>query len=281
MREEIIAKFVGDVAEEHKLPAYDAVESLNGIARTMLLTTNYIVESKVRHRDFYYSGYEVNLLTFKPGSFEALFEVIVSPEVITVAGGIALGVAGNLVTDLFKTIFRRAIGEAGEDSIQRLENEGVLNSGDLGALVDAAEPAIRRAHTIVGRGATNIVLISGDNNIVSFDGKSKEYVNKSVVDERLRLKLFSVGSYNVNSRYGRLFDFEEGKTVPFEVHADADRETIETIMDALSRYAMIRLGDNLGSAIAVQYRTITAMDGRVKKIIVLKARLEINKLGRP
>ncbi|MCR8493161.1 DUF7946 domain-containing protein [Brucella anthropi] len=279
MQARFIAKFTGEMAEQHKMPAYDAVESLNGVARTMLITTNYIAENRVRYRDFHYGGYEVNLVAMRPGSFEALFEIVLAPEVIAGAGAIGLGVAGNLVTDLFKTVFRQSIGEPGERSIEQLEDSGQLHAGDLGALVDAVEPAIKRAHTVIGRGAQNIVVIKGDNNVVTFNERSKNYVNTSIRDTEIRIKIFSVGSYNVNSRYGRVFDFQEGKTIPFEVHADADRLTIETVMDSLSRYAMRRLGDDLASAAAMRYRVITAVDGRVKKIIVLQARREIAQLG--
>jgi len=269
------AQFQGGLADEHKLPAYLGTESLNGIARSLLIVTNYVAEGRVRYKDYKFDNYDVNIVAIQPGSFEAVYEIVVNNPLLSIGGSIGLGVTGNLLTDLIKTVFRRCIGKSGARSIEDLENNRALKSGDIEAIVDAIEPAIKRAHNVIGDGAHHVAIINGDNNVVKFDGASKRYVNSSILAPGYETKLFSVDNYSVNSRYGRAFDFEVGKTVPYIVNRAADRKTIQTILDSHESYALRRLGDELSSAVAFRYRQIVSADGRVKKLVVFKARPDI------
>jgi len=62
---ELTVSFQGGLADEHRLPAYAASQSLYGISRSLLVVTNYLGEGKVRHRNFDESGahgFEINLV---------------------------------------------------------------------------------------------------------------------------------------------------------------------------------------------------------------------------
>jgi hypothetical protein len=177
-------------------------------------------------------------------------------------------------------MWRRAIGRPADPIIEELEASGRLNAGDLAAVVDAIDPAMREAHKSIGHGANSIVIIEGDHNVVTFNSASKEYVNSSILDESIRVKLFSIGSFNANSGYGRAFDIEEGRTIAFQLAKDVDRRTINTILSSITSYARRRrLGDELTSAIALKYHSIVSTDERVKKLIILSARPNIQDLN--
>lgn len=208
----LIAKFTGRLADEHKLPAYEAVQSLYGLSRSLLIITNYLAEGRVRRRDFKPTGFELNIVAQRPGSFETIFELASDPKAMEICTSLALGAGGNFLTEFIKSIYRRAVGKDATHTIKELEDSGKLKSGDLGALVDAIEPAMREAHKVINHGATTINIINGDNNIILFDAQTKEYVNTSVIDENVRIKLFSVAAFDANSGYGRAFDYEEGRS---------------------------------------------------------------------
>lgn len=279
MRSIIITRFSGGIADEHKLPAYDAIQSLYGISRALLITTNYLVEGRVRHRRFEEIGFEFDLIAQRPGSFDTVFAIVTDPGTMKIAVDLGTAITASFICDFLKSIFQRSVGQDAAPAIEDLETEGKLRSGDLGALVEAIEPSMREAHMVVGRGAQNIVIIKGDNNIVSLDRHTKNYVNTSIDDDRLAAKLFSIASFNANSGYGRAFDYEEGRTIPFVLSSDADRTTIDNILTSFSSYARRRrLGDDLSSAVALQYRATRSVDGRVKRIRVLRARAELRSL---
>lgn len=278
VHEPLVVKFEGGVAESHRLPAYQGSKSFYGITRSTLITLNYLAEGKVRRREFSSNAFNLNLVAHRPGSFEAIYEVIANMDAMTVAGTLGGGIAGNFLTDFVKSVFRRCVGQQADESIEKLELEGKLNSGDLSALQDAIEPAMKEAHSIINHGAGKIIIINGDKNIVNLDRKTKEYVWTSHRDDTINAKLFSVASYNANSRSGRAFDFDLGKTLPFEIDSDADRETFSTILSSMTSYTFKRLGENAPSSIAIKYVSIVSVDGQPKKLIVLKARKEILEL---
>ncbi|QIP03120.1 hypothetical protein [Bradyrhizobium symbiodeficiens] len=277
--DELTVSFQGGLADEHRLPAYAASQSLYGISRSLLVVTNYLGEGKVRHRKFDESGahgFEINLVASQPGSFQFLFEILADPAMQTIGHTVAGKVAGDLTLAFIKSVFKRCIGEKAEPEIENLESNGELNSGDIGALVEAIEPAMKAAHTAINHGSTNIILISGTNNIVNLDSSSKTYVHSSKRTERPEAKVFSIASYNANSRSGRAYDYERGMTVPFDLSPQIDRTSMRAIMKSMSDYALRLPGDeNNSSQIALRYNTTIAPDGRVKKIHIEKARAEI------
>jgi hypothetical protein len=276
VQEQLLVKFEGEMAEAHRLPAYESAQSFYGISRSLLITLNYLAEGKVRRREFSTRAFQINVVAHRPGSFELVYELITNPTLMTIGGSLGGGIAGNFLTDFIKTIFRRSVGKKGEPTIEVLEAEDKLNPGDVSAVVDAIEPAMRAAHTVINHGAGNIVMISGSGNIVTLDRTTKEYVWSSIRDEGTSTKLFSIASYNGNSGAGRAFDYELGKTIPFEIAKDADRATLTAILTSMSSYAMRRrLGDELKSAVALKYQSVVSIDGRTKKIIILKARQEM------
>jgi hypothetical protein len=87
LRDLLTAKFVGGLATQHKLPAYEATQSLYGIARSALIATNYLAEGRVRRREFSPDNFQLNIIANRPGSFETVFELITDPVAMTILSG--------------------------------------------------------------------------------------------------------------------------------------------------------------------------------------------------
>ncbi|MBB4288810.1 hypothetical protein GGE16_000826 [Rhizobium leguminosarum] len=279
-------KFEGGLAEQHKIPAYEGTKSLEGLTRSMLIVANFLVEGRVRRKEFGRIPLTFNLLAQRPGSFESLYEIGYQAAVIgaPVAGGLALGAGGNLLYDLFKVVYRRVTGgneEAIPASVQELEVE---RGGDVAALIEAVEPSVRLGHNVINHGVMNInlnVQAAAPAPIVQFNPQTKQYMWESVINNDIRLKLFSMASFNANQGTGRAFDLEEGRSVPFELGSDVDRLSVDTLLGSISSYTRRkRLGDDLRSAVAVMYTSVEAADGRIKKIRILAVRNEIQDFGR-
>jgi hypothetical protein len=160
-----------------------------------------------------------------------------------------------------------------------MEARGTLNAGDMSALVEAVEPALKRGHTTIGNGASQIFIISGGNNRIKFDNTSKGYVFAESKDSHPTTALFSVASFNANTGNGRVYSYSERRTIPFVLGQNADALTINTLMSSIRNYThRKRLGNDLQSAIALKYQAIHAPDGRIKKITLLKARSSTEEL---
>ena len=97
-------KFTGDRAEQHVLPAFDAVESLDGISKSLLIPINYLFEGRVRHKNFGYEGYRIDLVAVGPGSVDALFQLHLSTEEMQFLAEAGIGLSVNLIYDFLKAI---------------------------------------------------------------------------------------------------------------------------------------------------------------------------------
>lgn len=279
MKDEIAIKFTGDRATDAVLPAYQATESLFGLSKAMMISANYLFEGRVRRRRFEDLPFDFDLVATRPGSFEALLQMTYSPEALTIYSAIGAGSTANLLTDFVKSIFRRATGQDSASRIESLEQERLLDAGDLVALEDAIEPALRQAHRSIGEGANNIIIITGDGNNVKLGHETKAYVNSSIPDNEIRVKSMSVASFNANTGYGRVYDFEEGRTIPFQLPARVDPKTVEALVYSFTNYTRRRWsGADDRSAVAFKYKTILSVDGKVKKVLPLQARREIEDL---
>ena len=279
MRTPITVKFSGQMAEQHKLPAYEAAQSLYGLSRSILIITNYLDEGRVRHRRFENIGFEFNLVTQRAGSFETLYELITNPAAMKVAYDLSVGVAATFIENFISSMILRAVGGVAHQSIEELEATKQLNTGDTGALVDAIDPALREAHKLIDRGAGNIFIICGDNNNVNLNNSTKEYINTTEYDESISIKLFSVANFDANSSSGRAYDLEEHKTVPFTLDSDDDEKSVEALLKSYNSYVRARrLGHKLNSAVAFKYNAIRSSDGRTKKINVSMVREDLTAL---
>jgi Arc/MetJ-type ribon-helix-helix transcriptional regulator len=174
--------FSGDLADRNVLPAYEAAQSIEGIVRSFVLIGNYLAEGKVRKKYPYSEKLALKWKAVRPGSFKVI---------------------SDFVTDTIKRMLKRRVGQAHMPETTQLRELEDRRHGDLDAILDAILPSARKSHIVIGQGATNIFVITGDNNIVKFDASTKHYLKSPKMERELRTKLVSVGSFNVNTRYGR------------------------------------------------------------------------------
>ena len=263
LKTDIIVKLEGGDADQHRLPAYAAGEALSGFARAFELSIYYLAEEKIRHRNPKSNKFKVELVNSQDGSFEFVYDIIAN---IGYFSPIASSIAAAALYDFIKIMLSKVTGreiEAQTDDVKEIIKK---HEADLEALSDAIEPSARRFHQVIGEGANNIYVINGDHNKITFNNKTKEFVNSYEIDNEIKGKVFSIGSFNVNSGYGRAFDREEGRTIPFQVLKEAKPDTKVIIAKSLESYAS---KDN--PWIELIYKSILAPNGKVKKIFVIAA----------
>lgn len=273
-KDEIIIKFEGGLATDHKLPAYNAAQSLVGITRSILIPTAYLEDGKVRYRNLTNTrAYQLNLVTQRAGSFESVLEFITHPAFLAFLSSVGIALSKDLIKDFIYSIIKRSIGQPADEKVENLEVNGTLSSGDMAALVDAIAPAMRDAHTTIGSGAQNIYIIQGEKNVINLNSATKAYVHTSIDDDEVQIKDFSIASFNANTGNGRAFDYEFGYSVAFILDDDADAATINAITESMRRYAhKRRLGGEIASRVSLKYTAIYSPDRKVKKIKNFEAR---------
>ena len=270
---EIVAKFDGQDASQHVLPAFEGAQSLEGLARSFTLIAHYAATGEIRKRYPFESGVKLYIQPPRQGSFEAAFSLLTAPDTVfttTALGALGVGMFGNLLMDLIKLIGKRLTGGADEPSTEQLRTLIRARAGELEALGEAVEPSLKKAHTVINNGAGTINVFYGDNNIVNLNSITKEYITSQIEDDAVIEKLVSVGMLNANTRNGRVYDWELGRTVPIHVPRTANPRALNSLAISLERYsARAMRGDN--SDVTIRATTVRAVDGTVKRYLITDA----------
>ena len=119
MKIDINAKFTGLEADEHLLPAYEAGQSLQGIARSLVIASHYAATGEVRHRIPYESNLKIYIKPPRKGSWEAIFQIISDPSSSFLIG-IGAGITANIINDFLKFVNSNGLGIRSKPETQKI-----------------------------------------------------------------------------------------------------------------------------------------------------------------
>lgn len=257
---DLVIRFTGLDASKGHVELFAGLESAAGIGRALALVAHYAATGEVRHRFPFSDEVVFYLEATEEGSFQFKVKLVV--------GTIAIGIATNAIYDLGKLVFLNAIGEEPAQlppEVKALEEQ---RSGDIAALTEAIEPALKKGHYGVGNTIKKIEIYEerSRRTIVTFDQETKDYLQTNE-DAGIDEQDVSISALNVNDRTGRAYFLDLKRTVPFTVSRDALSSTIPTLSASLDRYAKKRNS----APIRLRFKRIEAADGRLKRLIVLGA----------
>lgn len=244
--------FTGQEARRHRIEANEGLESLAGLAHAATLVAHFMATGVVRQRQPYDDGLRFFFEETKPGSLTA---------VLALGGALALGAGGNAVYDLLKVVWKKATG-TGTDGDVAIGDQ-VYRSGDIEALTEAVSPSLLRGHAWIGHAEQQISIKSGRQILVDFNPRTKSYLKNEVTEEGESIQDVSVAALNVNSKHGRVYFLDIGRTVPFKVDRNASARTIPNLSRYLTQYA-----DRTGATVSIRFKKIFYIDGRLKRIII-------------
>jgi len=247
-------KFEGAEADDHKLEAYEGIKSLEGFIRVARIASHYAATEEVRFRAPYTSLLEAQISQINNGSFEMLFDYA-----SRMADQIDFDAAKTKAESIFNFLVARGTGQTENDELF-VEGEQVP-TGDLAAMAEASEAGLKAAHRWVDREEKSIKVIDGDDE-TTIDLGTKAYVEEEVTGDEITRDV-SVAAMNVNSKNGRVYLFDEHRTVPFVVHKEAAPRTITNLSRYLPEYAQ-----KTGQTVNIRYRPVSHIDGKTKRLIV-------------
>jgi hypothetical protein len=245
--------FSGAEADMHRIEAYHGLDSLYGIARAATLAAHYVATGDVRYRMPFDSSIQWHLTGLEQGSLGAVLQVFTQA-----ANAVEVTLRATRLTS---RIVRRGTGQA---AAGELNTAGLqVPSGDIDALAEAAEPALKRAHGWINRLDKSITLLENDGASLMLNADSKEYIESEIEGEFDEIQDVSVAALNVNGRTGRVFFFDLNRTIPFKVPRTANLRTIPTLGDFVRQYAR-----RTGATVNIRFTKIFYPDQRLKRIII-------------
>jgi hypothetical protein len=272
------ARFEGGDADDHRVPAYEAVQTLYGLSRGVLIPSHYLLEGKVRHRNISSEKYKLYLQPPRAGSFEALLQFCFVAGASVLNTPMGQNVTASLISEMVIEVIKMTVGVK-RTKQQLSSTDKAVPPGDMAAVAAAIEPALRQSHGIINNGVININFVSSAGGSVTLDQSTKNYINTIHREGRILVGLLSVGRYDANGKTGGAFDPKENRIIPFSVRSDIDRTSVATILKSQNDYAMGQFDpDEDGSYVAFQYERVVDSDGLVKRIEVHKVRPNIDDL---
>ncbi len=262
----VVLKFEGGDPDKHRIVAYEGSQSVSGFSRALVLTSHYLSTGKIRYRTPFADNVRFFIQPPHSGSLEFdIWGIINSPAPITIGGQIVLDITAASVMGIFQWVLLRAIGKRPRPKNETVKKLAEQREGDLEALTDACEPAILEAHSSIGLGVNNIVVIGNNNYIATFDRSTKEYVRASH-QQHEELIAGNVSRLNVNQKSGGIYLIEEGRVVPFSIARDANPRTLGALGTSVNAYAAGK-----PESVSARVRRVVAPDGRIKKFIIYDA----------
>lgn len=253
---EFRVKFVYEhgIADGHRLGLYDGAKSLEGIARTLTITTHALLNGEVRTRADVAHGAELYIQAPRGGSF--VYEAL-----IFVSGAITSGI----FYDFIKYTFNEAIGKIEEAPVRpSLQDRIEPTMGELPAVLENALINVHRPLMQDPAMTLKVTRPRGEV-LATFDRETGLCLlpRKEPMDEPV---LGNVTRYNALSRWGKLFDRSEGRVISF--HLSEDLTEAERALITWSLHE-----SNLGREHWLYFKVValrTAAQGRTKRYFVTR-----------
>jgi len=248
--------FRGGEADAHRLDLYEGSESLAGFGRAAALVAHYVATGEVRFRAPY-----SNQLQYQIGGTEDGSLKIIIKEVSRLANDAQAATQRLRASRLLDRVLRRATGQA--QQIALAVDDLDVPEGTIDALAEASTSGLQRTHRWIDANGKSITVEPDNGQPFRFTAETKEYLETEIVSPAEDVQDVSVGALNVNSRNGRAFFHDLGRTVPFWVPRDATARTIPTLSRYLTQYA-----ERTGATVNIRFRRVTYPDGRLKRLVV-------------
>lgn len=260
-------KFDGIDADQHRLEAYPAAQSLEGLIWALALTLHFGVTGDIRARGDLPRSARIYISPPRRGSVINELNIIVNnnPFLVMTVGAYAVTTVTPYVNGLFKYVFNQALGEGGEFPTGAKKFLRKINGDDLDKLITRIEPPLTRAHSVIGKTANTICLKSKRTDLAILNSNTKDYLEAKVTDAFETIHS-NVTSFNVLTGNGRLYDSEAGGTAAFSLSSSPRDGTKNTIISSMDQFASGRQG-----VIKIVVQRVETIDHRLKKFIISSA----------
>ena len=194
--------------------------------------------------------------------------VLANPFLATIVLGIGVNAVSIYVNKTIEYVFGKALGTISEmptDFKKYYNRMSQIERTELELLVQRVEPPLSRAHTVIGKTATEVQFISKRTELFKMDALTKEYIEAKPANDPEILHT-NITAYNVVSRNGRIFDPVNGTTAAFTLNKSPLKGTASTITTSMDQYQAGRKG-----MVKVTVDRVQTESGRLKKFLISAA----------
>lgn len=228
----------GGTARDGMLNLYDASEAINGLARSLAITTNaFLNNGQLRTHGERAKGAQLYLNPAKKGCFEETVSIFIEDKF---AKNIGPSIISKSFWDFISWTWSAAVGI--DYSPETAYVRDVMNKNDLfiNEIANILESSIKNLHRPIHteKDISLDIIRPKVGTILVFSKETLDYVTTRDETDPIRKISSNVTKYNVLTGYGRIFDDNSGKTIPFNLDdslSPADREHLTWSLDQRNR----------------------------------------------
>ncbi|GET23371.1 hypothetical protein [Prolixibacter denitrificans] len=213
-------KYTGGKADEHKLDLYDAGASIHGLAKALAISTHALItEGEVRSKGDSIPNVKFYLHPPQKGSFVELVSVFFENTAVQVVGASVITAA---FWDMIAYTWKSAVGKEYQPKERIPKEISTKNELFTQEIANVLERPLQQLHRPILHNHDVKIEIRRPRigKIIEFDNDTLNYVyskNEVGIQENIS---GNVTKYNILSGYGRFYDDEEGRTIPFNLSND-------------------------------------------------------------
>jgi hypothetical protein len=259
--------FNGGDADNHRVDAYAAAHSLEGLVWALTLTTHFGVTGKVRQRGDLSSSVKIFLSPPKRGSVINELNILVQehPFISLVVGGYTVNTVTPYINSLITYSFKSTLNGVRQIPFGAKRFFKHLKDDDVDKLIDRIEPPLTRAHSAIGKSVDSMSLTYRRKKLATLDLESKVFLETRAREDFQTIET-NITSFNVLTGNGRLYHPDEGATVPFSLSGSSLSGSQEVLTTSMNQYSMGRRG-----VVKLTAQRVETLEGRLKQLIVSSA----------
>lgn len=208
-------RYEGGTANEGLIDFYDGATSIYGFSQALQIATHAYVKGEIVSRAPALKGARMYLTPLRRGS------VVVDVVTFIETYPATFGIAAPVFYDFIKFAFAKATGKLKvQPETTPVKRELERDEPFFDELAETLEGSLQRSHRIIGDGVTKVGLERARIPLLTFDSKSKDWVNTREESPKVKTVHGNVTRFNSVSRNGRAFIRELDRIVPFRPDGD-------------------------------------------------------------
>lgn len=230
------------------LDQYHGALSMFGFSQAAMISLNAFLHKEIITQAPSAKGFRLILGRAKEGSWEQVINLVVTdPETLKTLADFGK----NAIYDLLKWAIGGAVGIPFIVKTRKAQKRIRELEADNEDLQEKLDKAIIRAHSPVKHQGLKLHIMSGRQNLITFDEATLRYIETEVVHEESFILPVAVTRFNTRTGTGRFVEKMDGISIPFVPN------------DKLSKNSKRILADNLAMMARGRFETVDAMVSRI------------------
>lgn len=228
---DLTLSYTGGTTDNHFIDLYDLSRSLEGLHRSLALTTHYLLNDEIITHAPALKNAHIYAFPAEPGSFKQKIQLVASSAAVT---ALLLSPSntfvGHVMYSAYDFVVKTTLGfhvDINEPLYKTyLKHENLkreIHPSKLESIADKCDNSLKEMHRPIYRTKAAISLnieptsLPSDAPSIALSGATYDSLRKTQLSTDAEMYTGRVSLYSANTRKGRIYVEEEQRTIPFHI----------------------------------------------------------------